>query len=396
MLPEEPYKRIPVILLYVAFAAAAFWLAVRYALPALSPFLFAYLIASLLQPVIRRMEKLHIPRKLAAAALVLACILLLASLCYLVVSRVYAELSGIAQNAAELLDRARRDPEFAGGVIRRIDSAIPFFELENVLTELWNGVNAEFESAAADLLGAVTSRVLPILGDVIGFLPGAFLYAFVLALSAYYVAVDRGAIRRLAVSVLPEGARSHLSAARRELSGTLGSMLRAYSVIFLMTFLELLAAFLLMRVEYPLVAAFIIAAVDILPVLGAGMILAPWGIGALILGDTARGLALLCTFGVMTVIREIAEPRLVGKSIGASPLMTLVSMYAGLKLFGVPGMIFAPVAVTASRNIYKSVREGVRAKAPTPPSDGSRSHVPPSDVSQPPASPPTPTQKRAR
>ena len=391
MLPTEPYKCIPVILLYVAFALAALWLGVRYALPALSPFFVAYLIASLLRPVIRRMEKLHIPRRLAAAALVLACILLLAWICYLVVSRVYAELSGLAQNAAELLDRARRDPEFADGIIRRIDSAIPFFNLENVLTELWNGVNAEFESAAADVLGAVTSRVLPILGDVIGFLPGAFLYVFVLALSAYYIAVDRGTIRRFAESALPEAFRKHLASARRELSGTLGSMLKAYSVIFLMTFLELLAAFCLMRVEYPLVAAFLIAVVDILPVLGAGMILAPWGIGALILGDTARGLALLCTFGVMTVIREIAEPRLVGKSIGASPLVTLVSMYAGLKLFGVPGMIFTPVAVAASRNIYKSVRENVRAKPPSPPADAS--HGPPTSS---PAIPPQSDETKSR
>ena len=360
MLPKEPYKRIPIILFYAAFAVGALWIFVRYALPALSPFIIAYIIAALLQPLMRRMTQKRFPRRLAAALFVLTVVFAAAALCYLVCSRVYAELSELVQNAASLISRAKEDPEFARGIIKRIDSAVPFLHLEGALTDYWNDIDVNLRSAATEVLGAVTSGVLPVIGAVIGFLPGALLYVFVSALSAYYITVEYEKVNRALASLVPQSLRKHLPGARRELTCTLGGMLKAYGMIFLMTFSELFAAFALMRVDYPLVAAFIIAVIDILPVLGAGMILAPWGLGALILGDTARGLALLATFGVMTVIREIVEPRLIGKSIGAHPLLTLVSMYAGLKLVGVAGMIAAPVAVTACRNVVRSARRAAR------------------------------------
>ena len=363
MLPKELYKRIPVILLYAAAALAALWLAVRYALPAISPFIAAWMVAALLQPVMRRIRGGRVRRRVAAACLVLACVGILALLCFLAASRVYRELSELAQNAADLLRRAREDESFAAGIIKRINSAVPFFDIEDWLTGVWNNIDSHINSAAADIISGVTSVVLPLLNALIRFLPGAFLYAFVLALSSYYMTVEFDGVNRALVSLLPKRARRHLSAAAPELSGTVKSMLRAYAILFLMTFFELFAAFSLMRTEYPLVEAFLIAVFDILPVLGAGVILVPWGVISLLMGETARGFALLTTFGVMTVIREIAEPKLVGKSIGVPPLLTLVSMYAGLKLFGVPGMILTPPAVAVARDLVRSVRRN-RASAP--------------------------------
>lgn len=356
MLPKEPYKRIPVILLYAAAAMAAVWLAVRYALPALSPFIFAYLLASLLQPLMRRIRGGRAARRIAAAAFVLLASALFAGLCALAAARIYRELSSLARDAAGLIDRARSDPGFAAGIIKRIDSAVPFLDIEDWLTGVWKDVDARLGDAAIDVISAVSSAVLPALGALVSFLPGAFLYAFVLALSSYYMTVGYENVNRALASLVPGGARKYAAVCKSELHSTLPAMLRAYAILFLMTFAELFASLSLIGAEYPLAGALLIAAFDILPVLGAGMILAPWGIGALLFGDTARGLALLIAFGIMTVIREIAEPRLVAKSVGLPPLPALIAMYAGLKLFGVWGMIFAPPAAAVCRSVVSSVR----------------------------------------
>ena len=161
MLPKEPYKRIPVILLYAAAAMAAVWLAVRYALPALSPFIFAYLLASLLQPLMRRIRGGRAARRIAAAGFVLLACGIFAGLCALAAARIYRELSSLARDAAGLIDRARSDPGFAAGIIKRIDSAVPFLDIEDWLTGVWKDVDARLGDAAIDVISAVSSAVLP-------------------------------------------------------------------------------------------------------------------------------------------------------------------------------------------------------------------------------------------
>ena len=63
-----------------------------------------------------------------------------------------------------------------------------------------------------------------------------------------------------------------------------------------------------------------------------------------------RGLGLLGVYALVWLIRSVLEPRLVGNELGLDPLVTLLSMYAGYKLFGLIGMILSPVvAVCAIR-----------------------------------------------
>ena len=85
-----------------------------------------------------------------------------------------------------------------------------------------------------------------------------------------------------------------------------------------------------------------IALVDILPVLGVGTVLVPWGLLELLRGETGTGTGLLVLCAVMMLARQLLEPRIVGKSIGLHPLATLFAAYAGLQLFGLAGMLLGP------------------------------------------------------
>ena len=115
-------------------------------------------------------------------------------------------------------------------------------------------------------------------------------------------------------------------------------------LLFLITFVELFVGFLILQVDYAFVLAILIAFVDFLPVLGTGAILAPWGIIALLTKNYFLGIGIIVLFVVMTVIRQIIEPKIVGKSLGVHPILTLIAIYLGYKLFGIVGMIFLPIA----------------------------------------------------
>ena len=110
------------------------------------------------------------------------------------------------------------------------------------------------------------------------------------------------------------------------------------------TFAVILIGLMLMRIRYALLMAFIISLLDALPVIGIGIILVPWGIWSLITGEMGIGIGLLILYAVSAIVRQIAEPRIVGKSLGIHPLVTILLMYVGYTLFGLAGLIFLPVA----------------------------------------------------
>ena len=100
---------------------------------------------------------------------------------------------------------------------------------------------------------------------------------------------------------------------------------------------------MIMRVEYALLAALVIAFLDMLPIIGVGAILVPWSIIQLALGNLSFGIGLLVLFLVHELIRQIIEPKIVGKHLGMHPIVTLMLIYIGYSLFGVLGLLLLPV-----------------------------------------------------
>lgn len=121
------------------------------------------------------------------------------------------------------------------------------------------------------------------------------------------------------------------------------SVLRAQGILTLVAFFFLLFGFLLLNVKYPLLLSGLIALLDFLPVLGVGLFLVPWGIISLLAGKRALGIGLLVLFFVITVTRQILEPRVLGRGYGLHPLVTLFSLYAGGRLFGFFGLLVFPM-----------------------------------------------------
>ena len=98
-----------------------------------------------------------------------------------------------------------------------------------------------------------------------------------------------------------------------------------------------------------MLVALLIAIFDILPVLGTGGIMIPWAILTALGGDMGRALALLVVYVIITIIRNIIEPRIVGKQIGLHPVLTLMSMFVGTHLFGVVGLFGLPILLSLLR-----------------------------------------------
>ncbi|MDY4191598.1 MAG: sporulation integral membrane protein YtvI [Oscillospiraceae bacterium] len=162
-------------------------------------------------------------------------------------------------------------------------------------------------------------------------------------LSSFFISRDYTRVVSFLMRQLPQKARRILFDVRHFLVGTLFRVCRAYLLIMVITFLELAAGFFLLRIPRPVFLAAVIAAADLLPLIGTGAVLIPWGAMELLSDSPTLGSGILILYAVITVVRNIIEPKIVGEQIGLHPLATLTAMYLGMRTMGFGGLILMPV-----------------------------------------------------
>ena len=130
-----------------------------------------------------------------------------------------------------------------------------------------------------------------------------------------------------------------------------GGYLKAQLLLSLGVFGILLAGFLFTGQDYALLLALGLAVLDFIPLLGSGTVMVPWAVIALLTRDYSKALLVLAIWGVIAVFRRVAEPKIVGDQTGLSPILSLISIYVGMKLGGVPGMILGPILLLVVLNL---------------------------------------------
>jgi predicted PurR-regulated permease PerM len=133
---------------------------------------------------------------------------------------------------------------------------------------------------------------------------------------------------------------------RSYLTDTLFVVIRSYTLIMMLTFVELSILFTVFDIQKAFLKAAVIAIFDIMPILGTGGIMIPWAVTSLVLGYTKLGLELFLIYGIVTVVRNYVEPKIVGAQLGLHPIITLVTMFIGLRLFGILGLFGLPVGIS--------------------------------------------------
>ena len=162
----------------------------------------------------------------------------------------------------------------------------------------------------------------------------------------------RASLSAAVTRLTPEGLRDRLPPIGRRLRRLGKQYLRACLLLGGLTFLQMFIGLAVLGVPYAFLLALLIAAVDFLPLLGTGIILIPWAAVCFLLGQVKLGVGLLVLYGVSSVVRQVLEPKLIGDGLGLHPLLSLISMYAGLRLFGVWGMILAPLAAAGVKSVF--------------------------------------------
>ncbi len=322
----------------------AVWFASRYLLPLLSPFLLGAALALAAEPMVGFLHKrLRVPRAVSAGIGVSMAFCFLALVLILLCASRVRELGALAGILPNLEQTARSGISLLQSWLMELTTHTP----QSIQPLLSENVSSLFSDGAAWLDKAVRYG-LGLAGNLLSHVPDSALSLGTAVIAGFMISAKLPRIKHWIARRLPrEKLRPILDAAKRMKNAMLGWLL-AQCKLMGMTFTILTLGFVLLRIPYALLWAVGVALVDALPVLGTGTVLLPWAFICFLQNDAGRAIGLLGVYAVITLTRSALEPKLLGRHLGLDPLVTLMALYAGYKLWGIGGMILAPLlAVTA-------------------------------------------------
>lgn len=338
--------------LYLLIFIAAFVLFMKYAFWMVFPFIFALCIAALLQKPVKFLTKNEkSPKGLVSALLALLVFGGIIGIAVLggvkIVSGVmdfvtyftdrctsFADVFDVIKNAYLSLDISNQLPPVVNDYVTNgIDTIRDYFLSGQIVTTITDNI----------------SKIISPLSSVITTVPTFLAGVLISIVATCFMTATFDDIKEFVLRQFNDAEKA--KRAKQILISSVGKMIKAYTIIICITTFELFAGISLLKLlgftdsSHIFLISFLIALIDIVPVLGTGTVLVPWSIISFISGKIGMGIGLLVIYAAVSVIRQFIEPKLVAGQVGVSPVVTIMAMYIGIKVFGPIGLFILPFIV---------------------------------------------------
>ena len=329
------------------------WLAWKVGRPLLGllmPFVVALVLTWILNPAIQGLEKrLKVRRPVLSMLLVVLGVAVvgavLAALIYGLIGQVLSAvqdwqsiwntvMSGVTAVSRALAEPLRHLPE----------------PVSQRLTGLGDSAVAWLGTAMSDLLSAAATRA----GSFAMSLPTWVVSVVVCVMATYFISADYAGLRAKAAACVPREFRGFFAHLKRVAKDAFGGYIKAELLLSVWVTAVLLVGFWIIGEPYGLLLAFVLAVMDFIPIIGAGTVMVPWAVIDVAVGGYRHAIELMVIWAAIILLRRIGEPKFVGDHTGLSPIASLLSIYVGMRLGGVVGMIFGPVLCLIALNILRA------------------------------------------
>ena len=332
--------------LYFGLMVVIVFVLLKYAVPLLAPFLIGFAIAYLLKRPIRFVStRLKANRKLVAILMVLVFYCTIGLLIVLLSIKAFTAAGDFLQRLPSFYS-FRVEPVLMN-IFDGIEQSV--LSMDEALVASLENLWGEFVNSLGQIVSSLSGRAITALSSMAGSLPGLFVKLLMMIISTFFIALDYDRIASFFVRQLSENGRTIFWEIKDYVTGTLFVCIRSYAIIMSITFVELSIGLSIIGIENAVMIALLIAVFDILPVLGTGGIMIPWAVITAIQGEYKLAIALFAVYIVVTIIRNIIEPKIVGSQLGLHPVATLASLFVGAQLFGAVGLFGFPIGLSLLR-----------------------------------------------
>ncbi|MCK9478486.1 MAG: sporulation integral membrane protein YtvI [Firmicutes bacterium] len=339
-MPENKHLKFLLIVVYIVLG---YFFAIRI-LPNLLgiflPFILAAVVAFIARPFVRLFKKLKFPNLLASLLSLVLVLVMISGIIYAIINRLVSEITALSKQL----------PAFSSSLPAAFEQMAQRWKTfsEALTPEASNYINEALISLSKSLSSLImpaTQKIMNAATGIASSLPNIIIFTVAFLLSCIFFTKDFDFLTKSISIQFPKPIFERIIQIKGYTFIALGKYLKSIAIILCITFAELLTGFLILGVQYAFLLALTLAFVDALPAIGTGAVLIPWGIIELILGRYKMGISLLVLYLIILIVRQLIEPKIMASSLGTYPVLTLMGMYAGLRLFGLLGMVLTPILI---------------------------------------------------
>jgi len=299
----------------------------------LGPFFFGLLIALLMEPLIRLLvRKFNWKRWVASLVCLLIFMAIIGSLGAWLVATLISQANAFVDSAPEHIAEISDRLADINARFRRLLDHLPadwqIPELQEILLML-------FASLFGEGLREIGMQVATAI-------PNFFLNTTLTLISAYFLMADRENIFSAVKNACPKWIAAQMRQTRKGLTRAMGGYFRAQYILMVVVGIISIAGLLILRSPYALLLGLLFAVLDFLPIVGTGAVLVPWALLSFAMGNVHQGIGIVVMYGVITITRQVMQPKILGDQMGAHPLASLMSIFIGFRMFGLLGLVIGP------------------------------------------------------
>ena len=319
------------------------WFFFRYLFTLAAPFILAFLLISLCYPLLERIQKkIPVKKKFLAIGIILPLFVLVVAVLWFVMLFGGRQLAGLP----EFCTQVGQQLEFffhkcCGGLDGRFG-----WDGQQIETYLIEQMTVVMENVQIQVVPQILSSSYNCFKGIfatVGFLAITCIAAFLL--EKEYAGLVERLKRSQELSVVwsvVEGVLSYII-----------TFVKAQGVILLIISVVCSVVLGIAGIPGGILLGLLAGFLDMLPFIGTGIVLVPLSVWQLLNCQYIRTVVCLALYGACIVTRELLEPKLIGKRMGIAPVFMLMAVYAGVKLFGVGGIVKGPLALIVIYEIWK-------------------------------------------
>ena len=327
------------------------FLFIKYLLSPLLPFICAFIIVSMSRKIILRIEECCHSKKYASISFTIFLVLVLSLLVYGICFGLLRELNSLSKTISDI-----SVTDFLSSLSDKTQSFFDKFSnypiFESIIKQISKRLG-NIDTALSSIISAALPTAVSYVMRFISFFPSAVIFLCLMFISMFYISNDYEEICKFLILQLPEKILDTFDETKNIISETAKELFKSYFLLTFITFIQLVIGFAIIGTDYALLLALVISIIDLLPILGTGTILLPWSAISFLICNTVTGACLVVLYAVITVFRQLAQPKIVGTGTGIPPLISLISIFLGLKFFGFSGIIIFPILVSTAVKLNK-------------------------------------------
>ncbi|MDQ0897027.1 MULTISPECIES: sporulation integral membrane protein YtvI [unclassified Paenibacillus] len=345
--------------IWVALIIVLIGLAFYYVIPLIYPFIFGWILALMLNPLVNFFQfKVKLPRWLAVTLSMLLFLGVMVTAITLLVANIVVELGSLADTLQIQINRwVEQFNVFINSTafqdwIERIND---FFENNPKYQETVNNNLSSTAGSIADVSKFIIGYVFDTLKRFLTSLPNIATITIIVMLATFFISKDWYQLIKRYKGIFSDMIVKTTQLIRTDLQKALFGYMRAQLILVSLTALVVIIGLLVLRVDYAITIGLLTGLADLMPYLGTGAVMVPWILYVFFAqGDFFLGIGLSVLYGVIVIARQIMEPKVLASSVGLDPLATLIAMFVGLKLFGLLGLIVGPVTLILIAAFYRA------------------------------------------